>query len=463
MKEMVLKYIKQEKLIECGDKVLVALSGGPDSVALLSLLHEFKDILGITLGAAHVNHGLRGISADEDELYAKNLCDNYNVKFYSTKIDIHKISKEKNISCEMAGREERYNFFYEIRENEGYNKIAVAHNANDQAETIIMRLMRGTGLEGLEGIKSKRDDVIIRPILCLSREQIEEYCNEKKLQPRIDESNLQNIYSRNKIRLDMIPYIKNNFNKDIVNTLNRFSKLIKMDNEYITNETEEKLRECINKKSNNIIINKSFFSNHEAIVTRGIRSVITKLKGSSYNIEMKHIYDIIELQKGKTNKRINLPLGIFCENIYGDIKIYKERKKEFSKENEIILNKEDINGVKIEYGEYELSFIVEKNKKNIDFRANNLIKYFNYDNIRREIIIRSRKNGDKMIPIGMKSNKKLKDIFINEKIPTDQRNEIPILLFDDEIVYIVGLKTSNNYKVKSSCEKILKVVCDRKE
>ena len=463
MKEKVLNFIEKQDLIRQGDKVLVALSGGPDSVALLSLLYELKDKLEIKLGAAHVNHGLRGESADADEAYARKICAEYDIEFYSKNVDIHKISIEEGISCEMAGREVRYNFFSELVNKKGYNKVAIAHNANDQAETLLMRIMRGTGLEGLEGIKPKRDDIYIRPILCLSRPEIEKYCEEKELSPRIDESNLENIYSRNKVRLEMIPYIEKNFNTDIVNTLNRFANLIKVDNEYILKETNKKISEFLQIGSNNVTIDKKFFENDDAIVTRGIRIAISKLTGSSYNIEMKHIYDIMNLQKGSTNKKISLPKGISCENIYKNIKFYYNTKKDFIEKNEIILKKEDVKNLIVNFGEYELTLVVEKNKKNIDFSSNNLIKYFNYDNIKEEIIIRSRNNGDKMIPIGMKSHKKLKDIFINEKIPADERKNIPVILFDDEIAYLVGVKTSNLYRITKDCKNVLKVCYRRKE
>ena len=183
-----MSYIKDNNLIKSGDKVLVALSGGPDSVCLLNILYNLKAELNIEVGAAHLNHLLRDKDAFEDEEYVKTLCKSLDIPCFVKRVDINKYSKDKKMSSEMAGREARYNFFDDIVKDEGYTKIATAHNANDQAETILFRLMRGSGIEGLCGIKVRRDK-IIRPILCLSRKEVEEYIEINNLKPRIDKTN----------------------------------------------------------------------------------------------------------------------------------------------------------------------------------------------------------------------------------------------------------------------------------
>ncbi|MDO5517977.1 MAG: tRNA lysidine(34) synthetase TilS, partial [Clostridium sp.] len=204
MYKKVLSYIKDNKLINPGDKVLVALSGGPDSVCLLNILFKLKDELKIELGAAHLNHMLRGKDAFGDEQYVIDVCKQMNIECFTKQVNINEYSKKEKLSSEMAGRLVRYGFFEEIIKEHGYTKVATAHNANDQAETILFRLMRGTGLEGLGGIKVKRDN-IIRPILCLSRQEVEDYIEQNQLKPRIDKTNFEKIYNRNKIRLDMLP------------------------------------------------------------------------------------------------------------------------------------------------------------------------------------------------------------------------------------------------------------------
>jgi len=461
-------YIIDNNLINKGEKVLVALSGGPDSVCLLHILYKLKSDFNIELGAAHVNHMLRGNEAIEDEEYSRKLCESLGVEFFSTRIDIHKISKEKGISEEMAGREERYNFFKEIKLAKGYNKVAVAHNLNDQAETVIMNLMRGSGIEGLCGIRVKRQGGIIRPVLCLSRDEIEEYCRINDLKPRIDKTNLENIYSRNKIRHDILPYMKENFNENIIETINRMSKLIQIDNDYLNKEVELNYSRYCEKRSDSLTISKGAFSLDLALLTRLIKKSLFNFSEKYKNIEMKHIYEVIELSKNTTNKKIYLPNNILCENIYGDIYLKDKRKvlnkKDNKEEGEVILNKKDLDNNSIEYNNYIVEFkIINNLKNNIEFSNNVLIKYFDYDNIKEELKIRHRRNGDKMIPLGMKGNKKVKDILINLKIPAEKRKEIPIVVFDEEIAWIVGHRVSESFKVTKKTNKILKITFRRKE
>ena len=365
----------------------------------------------------------------------------------------------------MAGRNERYKAFEEIRNKYGYNKIAVAHNANDQAETVLMRVMRGTGLEGLTGIKAKRDDGIIRPILCLSRQEIEKYCEEKKLNPRIDASNYERIYSRNKIRLDILPYMKENFNKDIIDTINRMTILLQKDNEFI----EEYSQKCYNiyckNYGNKLIISQKLFKEEmDSIITRVIIRAFKEISNSHQNFEMKHIYEIVNLANKGTGKKLNLTNKIICENLYGDIIFIKEdtNKEKVCEDYEIRIKKEEINN-KITFDNYVINFEIIENKNKAEFPKNSLIKLFDYDNIEKEIIIRYRRDGDKIVPLGMNGSKKLKDIFIDLKIPRENRNNIPILCFDDKISWIIGYKTSQLFRITKDTKKILKITIDRKE
>lgn len=461
MRDKVRDFIIENKLIAKGDKILVALSGGPDSVCLLNVLYSLKEDFNITIGAAHVNHMLRGDEAVADEEYSKSLCKNLNIEFYVKKIDIDKISKEKNISHEMAGREERYKFFETIKNHHGYNKIAIAHNANDQAETIIMNMMRGTGIEGLCGIRSKREGGIIRPILCLSRKEVELYCSSNNLEPKIDKSNLENIYSRNKVRLDIIPYMKENFNKDIINTLNRMANLIQVDNDFLEKETLDNFKVYCSNTSDALIISKEAFNLDRAIISRIIRKAFFEFTGKYSNFEMKHIYDVIELSKNTTNKRIDLTNNVLAENIYGDI--YLKLKDNIIREyKEVVINKGELDNTHICYENYNVKFNIITNKNNVDFSKNVLIKYFDYDKIEERLVIRKRRNGDKMLPLGMRGNKKVKDIFMDLKIPVDERDKIPVLCFDNEIAWLVAHKVSEKFKITKETKNIIKITFARK-
>ena len=458
MLNKVREYILENELIDKGDNILVALSGGPDSVCLLHILARLRSEFNLRLGAIHINHLLRGEEAIEDENYTKELCRSLDVEIYVERIDIATIAEKEGQSIELAGREERYKAFNKIKEKFSYNKIAVAHNSNDQAETILMRLMRGSGLEGLTGIKAKREDGIIRPILCLNRNEIEGYCNEYKLEPRIDKSNYEKIYNRNKVRLDILPYMKENFNEDIIDTLNRMALLLQKDNEYLEEVATMAYRKYCKEEKDKIIVSKELFENEkEAITTRILKRSFKNISNSHKNFEMKHIVDIIELSKLGTNKEVHLTNGIVVQNIYGDI-IFKQRKNKEDniKLNEVYIKKEDFFN-KIEFSKYEIGLQIISKKNNIEFSNNDLIKFFDYDKIEEGIIIRNRKDGDKMVPIGMKGTKKLKDIFINSKIPKEIRDIIPIVCFDEKIAWVVGVKVSEQFKVTSNTKQILKI------
>lgn len=466
MQDKVFKYIEDNSMIDKGDRVLVALSGGPDSICLLHVLNSLKDRLGIEILAAHVNHCLRGKEADNDEMYAKRFCENLGIDFYVKRIEIDKVAKERKISTEMAGRDERYSFFNELKEKYNIQKIAIAHNANDQAETLIMRIARGTGIEGLIGIRPIRDKIYIRPILSLTRTEIENYCKNNKLNPRIDKSNLEEVYSRNKVRLKAIPFIEENFNKDAINALNRLAYSASKDVEFINEVVEEKYLELISEEDDMIVISKKAFLEKEAILTRIIRKALVDLSGVSNNFEMKHIYDVINLQKGNTGKKINLTNNVIVINEYGKIKMLKNfTKTTIAISKEVKLDVNDLYDEKIkildtDYG--RLTFTIIDNEGSINMKNNFNERYFSINGA-CEITIRTRRDGDTIIPFGMNGRKKIKDIFINNKVPKDKRDLIPLVLFDNEIVWIVGIRNSDLYKIKKEDKKLLRVNYERRE
>lgn len=467
MRRKVISYIKDNKLIKDGDKILVALSGGPDSVCLLNILFELKEELNIDIGAAHVNHLLRGEDAFKDEEYVVKICDEMGVPCFVTRVDINNYSKEHKLSSELAGRQVRYDFFEEIIEKEDFNKIATAHNANDQAETILFRLMRGTGLEGLGGIKASRDNKIIRPILCLSRQEVEAYIQLKTLKPRIDKTNFEKIYNRNKIRLDILPYMKENFNEDIIQTLNRMSLLLQKDNEFLENLALNSYKKYCVEYDDYFIIKEEIFKQEESIINRVLRHAVTKYSKLNYDFEMKHINEISSLAQKNSGKVIDLPNGIYAENIYGDIYIKNRSDKcnTNNKKEEILFSKGNINNKIASFDKIviEFSIINDYQRDYISLNQGNLIQYFDFDKINDNILIRKRIDGDKIIPLGMSGSKKLKDIFIDMKIPKEERDNITILCFDQKIAWIMGIRTSEEYKVTNQSKNILKIVTKRKE
>ena len=463
LKGRLIEFIKVNKLIDYGDGIVVGLSGGPDSICLLYLLNSIRDEFKIDIVAVHINHMLRAEEADADELYCKDVCEQLGIEFFSRKININEYSMKNGISSETAGREVRYRYFDEVMKSKGFNKIATAHNANDQAETILMRLMRGTGIEGLCGIPVKRDNVYIRPILFMKREEVEEYCRVNNLMPRIDKSNLERVYSRNKVRLDILPYMKENFNSDVIEAINRMSELLRIDNNFIDNEVNKYYEEFCTRENNIIVISKDVFKFHKAILYRVIRRAIKDVAGNNYNVELKNIEDVITLSEIGTGKIIYLPNDIIAVNVYGDIKIkingYEIKKEDSEK---IILKEEVVHKV-IEYNDYIFEFeLIENIEKNY-YNKNSSTKYFDFDKINGNIVIRYRKNGDKIIPLGLRGTKKVKDVFINLKIPKEKRDFIPIIQFGEDIGWIIDVAISEKFKVTKETNKILKIHSKRKE
>ncbi|SHH42628.1 tRNA(Ile)-lysidine synthase [Caloranaerobacter azorensis DSM 13643] len=463
MKEKVIDTIIRNNLIEKGDNVVVGVSGGPDSMALLYVLREAKERIDFNLYIAHINHGVRGKEADEDEEYVRRVSNELRIPFYSIKVDMSKYAKENRLSEEEAGREIRYNFFRQVLSQLGNGKIAVAHNKNDQAETLVMRFIRGTGLDGLKGMDYKNGD-IIRPLLDVSRDEIEEYIKENNIEVRIDKTNFKPIYSRNKIRLELIPFIKENFNESFIDTIYRTSRLMAIDSDFLKKYALEKYEQMVYKETKDkIIIDREEFSKqHDSIKSRILRMAIERLLGHIKGIEEKHIYDAINLiLKNSTGKRINLPKNIQISIGYGHFTVEKVDLKEKIVDYKYMIGIESTTQI----DELKCEIITEiLNVNEVDVKKNNrFIKYFDYDKIYGNLYIRNRRPGDRFSPLGMKGKKKLKDFFIDLKIPRDMRDRIPLLVDDCNIIWVVGYRISEIYKIKPETKRVLKIQIKSKE
>ena len=301
--------IKKYNLIKKGDRILVAVSGGPDSMCLLNSLINLKEKLKIKeILVAHVNHMLRE-EAEEETKYVEDFCNSKQIKIFVKYVNIKEIKVKNKISEELAGREERYKFFEEIAKNENINKIAIAHNYNDNAETVLMHLLRGSGLSGISGIEPISNGKYIRPLIKCNREEIESYCKEKKLEPKFDKSNNDNKYYRNKIRNLLIPYIKEEFNPNIVDTLNRLAELTSNDNKILKNIIIKEYEDiCIKENKNKIVINlKEFNKKEDSLKPRLVLLIIEKLFGNTKGIEKIHVDDIIKLCKNNVGNKYLTP------------------------------------------------------------------------------------------------------------------------------------------------------------
>lgn len=321
LEEKVRKTIREYNLIEKNDSIVVGVSGGPDSMTLLSILLKLREEFNLKIYVAHVNHMLRE-NAIKDEEYVKEFCEKNNIEIFIKKANISEIAQKEKIGLEEAGRNVRYNFFEEVLKKTESNKIAIAHNLNDKVETIIMNTLRGSGVSGLKGIEAKRKKYI-RPLIEIERYEIEKYCIENKINPRHDESNDENTYTRNKIRNIVIPYIKNEFNPNIIKTLNRLSEIIKEEDEYVQSETEKIFKEILlTDEKNKIEFDPRKFNEQEKVIQKNlILLAIKKVKGSTQGIEKVNIDDIIKLCNNNIGNKLirptkQLEIGIKNKRIY---------------------------------------------------------------------------------------------------------------------------------------------------
>lgn len=330
MEQKILETIKKYNLIEDGEKVVIGVSGGPDSITLLDALLKIKNkgIIKFDVLVCHVNHLIREEAID-DENYVKDYCKKNNIECFIKRADVEKIAEKEKKGTEETGRKIRYEFFNEILKKTNSNKIATAHNKNDNAETVLMNIIRGSGTSGLKGIEAKSGN-LIRPLIEIERTDIENYCRKNNLSPRIDKTNFENVYTRNKIRNMLIPYIEENFNPNIIETINRLSDLSKEENNYLENKTKEEYEGLLLEKAKEYIILdlKGFNLLETVIKNRIVLYTINELFGTKKGIEKKHIEDIIKLCKNNIGNKYLIPNK--------KIKILIKNKKIFFIANEVL-------------------------------------------------------------------------------------------------------------------------------
>lgn len=308
LEDKVLNTIKRYEQIKSGDTIVVGVSGGPDSICLLNVLKKLQNELKINIVVAHINHMIRK-EADSETEFVQDFCKQRDIKCFVKKADVLQIAKEKKLGTEEVGRKIRYDFFEEVKNLVGGNKIATAHNANDNAETVLMNFLRGSGSTGLKGIEPIRDNKLIRPIIECTRQEIEQYCNEKGLNPKYDKTNQESIYTRNKIRNMLIPYIQENFNPNIIETINRMSHLIATDEMYFKSIVKQSYKETfISRTEKEIILDLKKFNVLEKVIkSRLIIYTINELLGTTNGIEKIHIEDVIKLCKNNIGNKYLTP------------------------------------------------------------------------------------------------------------------------------------------------------------
>ncbi|WP_176892005.1 MULTISPECIES: tRNA lysidine(34) synthetase TilS [Fusobacterium] len=431
----ILEKNRKNKLIEENDKIVVGFSGGPDSVFLVEMLVKLRENINFDMVLVHINHLLRGENSDGDEIFSLDYGKKKGLQVFSRKINITELGKDMGLTLEEAGRKARYDLFKEIFEKTGANKIALAHNKDDQLETFMFRLIRGAGLEGLEGIVAKRD-IYIRPISEIYKKDIVEYLNENNISYRIDETNLENEFTRNSIRLDLIPFIEKRYNPKFKDKL------------YFLIEEIREANRVLEMKFEQYMVNNKLSIKKLKQLDKYLLSKVLIQYLYSYGIEVsrKKIQLIEDILYKGGSKDISLNREFILKKDYDFLGIEKNTKKEDNCIKEVEL---EVPG-QITFGDYIIEAVLSNE---ILYDKQNF-----YTSLKKgdKLKIRSRNDGDRMIPIGMISEKKVKDILINEKVPKEKRDTIPLVLHNEEIVWIAGIKGNEKYKNSDykSCVKL---------
>lgn len=453
MVNKVLQFIQEKQMLLPEDRVIVGVSGGADSVCLLSILNRIKDIIPITIYVVHVEHGIRGHDSLEDAKFVEKLASDFHLEFRKFSYHVLEESKKTGLGTEEMARILRYQAFQTAQDEFQCNKIAIAHNKNDNAETLLFNLFRGSGLKGLSGIIPVRNN-IIRPLLCLERNEIEEWLQEQEITYRTDQTNFEDEYTRNKIRLNVIPYVQEQINKQAISHVDAASKIIYEAWEYLEEETQKVYNQCVKSIDNESRIKISKLSNVSDILKKNIiRKCIGNNGNSLKDITNVHIDSVFGLLSQQSGRSVDLPNGIKAQRSYDEI-VIGGIKTTSNQEKESVPIK--IPGIYL-YDGLEIEFSLENNQKNQIIPEKLYTKWLDYDKIGNDLRLRTRETGDYFVVNSCGGTKKLKTYFIDEKIERQKRDRMPLLCDEDHVIWIIGYRISEAYKVNKHTKRILKV------
>lgn len=466
--ETVRQTITAHGMLAAGDAVLIAVSGGPDSVALAHVLHTLASEYSLRLAIAHLNHCLRGKDADRDAEFAADIARQLDLPFYMEKRDVGGSRENAHLSPEEAARKMRYGFFESICSRYGYTKIAVGHHSNDNAELVLMNLLRGSGPLGLSGIPPARNGRIIRPLIHLKRLEIDEYIAERKLAFVTDASNSDLSFRRNRIRHHLIPELEKAYNPAIVETLNRLAAIMRAENRWVENMINKDFNRCVAATGpGTVSIDLNRFEGLAGAVRRRIlRRAILSVKKDLRRITLEHIDAVLSLvDKSPREGRLNLPDGIRV--------VLKTAALTISHPHSAGAADTDGPGgpAVLDY-RYTITppatlsireagatlKLVEIGADDLpDFNAvGDNLAFFDMDRLRFPLVVRNVRPGDRFSPLGVDGTQKVKRYFINNKISRPLRRSCPLLLSAGNIIWIAGHRIDNRAKVVSTTRRILK-------
>ncbi|MBI5894004.1 MAG: tRNA lysidine(34) synthetase TilS [Deltaproteobacteria bacterium] len=459
MLNRVKKTIDKFKMLEKGDKILAAVSGGIDSVVLLHVLMKLQDKYNLDLSVIHLNHSMRGKESKRDFVFVKTLAKNMGLKFIGKTIDVPKMIKKEKGSKQDIARKVRYKFFEDAAKKYGADKIATAHTLDDNAETVLMRIIKGTSLKGLKGIPFVRDK-FIRPLLEIERLDIEKYAKENSIKYIEDSSNKKTKYFRNKVRLKLLPILQT-YNPNIKKELARLAMSVKRDEDYLEQEADKAYKKALLEASEKrILFNLDRIRKlPDALNTRIFLSAIECLKGESGGIYSYHLEDILELiDSNAPQSSINLPKNIVVQKEYDRLIFAKDTQKAEDRKQkavyERLLNIPGNTNIKEIGIKFRTSIVSPKAFKP---SANENTAYFDYDRLSLPLVVRNFSTGDRFKPFGMNGSKKIKDLFIEKKMPLHLRKKTPIIVSGKEIIWVAGVRRGDAAKVEKNTRKILMI------
>ncbi|MBU4304314.1 MAG: tRNA lysidine(34) synthetase TilS [Candidatus Omnitrophica bacterium] len=456
--------IRAERLFCRRDRILIGVSGGPDSVCLLSLLLYLSKSYHFKLAVAHVNHCLRGKESDADELFVRKLALKCGLPFFSVKEDVSKIAAGEKMSLEDAARKIRYDFFLRVCLQEKINKIALAHSRDDQAETVLMRILRGTGITGLCAMqrKSRLSGIsIIRPLLDIEKKEILRYSKQHRLASRIDSSNLERDFFRNKVRLDVLPFLSK-FNPQISQNLFHLGENAKEVEVFLQAEIDKAYAKLIHNGHNaGLVMRRDKFLRLAAALRKGvIRRAIEAIKGDLKDIEYKHIQlieDMAAAYKHISLNAVDLPGNVLIQKNRGKIVFRKKASavSEVKQKNITCVLEPD---KKVEIPKLGYCFLAKRVQAEVNIlKHSRQVEYFDADKLRFPLFVRTRRNGDVFHPLGSSGKKKIKKFFIDEKIERQEKESIPLVLSGKTIVWVVGMRIAEPFKITPKTKRIIRI------
>lgn len=443
------------------DRVVVALSGGPDSVFLIHALDKLKNKLNISLYAFHLNHGLRGEEADRDMEFCKNLCDRMKIPIKTLTRDVASFARKKGFSVEEAGHQLRYSIYKDMLDHFKADKIATGHTFDDQAETVLMRLISGAGKRGLAGIAPVRDNYIIRPLIELRKQEILDFLEWSNIGYKLDSTNLDQSMMRNRIRNLLIPLLKEKFNPQIEENLCRIATIFREEMNYLDEITGSLLKRFARITENRAILDiEETLSLSPFIAKYLIRRLIADFSGNLKDISFEHTNSLFELLESQSGSTVDLPGSFKAEREYRFLVITRKGNGE---ENgmlpDIRLNIPGVTRTE-EWGVSIKAEVLEEIPREMGDNPYSI--YLDYDECRdREFILRARKTGDRFIPLGMNGTKKLKDFFIDQKVPRRLRESIPIVVCGEDILWIAFYRQSDSCRINEKTKRVLNLQIEK--